>query len=98
VVQEVPAPRAGVVQRCHALGIGRAAARLGAGRARKEDAVDHAVGIVVHRKRGDRVERGEPLATVHARANADLDAVAACFDIADEAAEPSPLVLEMLDA
>ena len=63
----VPAPRAGSVARCGALAIGRAAMRLGAGRERKEDAIDHAVGIVVHVKPGDVVERGEPLAHVHAR-------------------------------
>jgi pyrimidine-nucleoside phosphorylase len=98
VVREVPAQRAGVVQRCHALAVGRAAARLGAGRAHRDAAVDHAVGVVVHRKRGDEVERGEPLATVHARGDIDIDAVAACFEIGDEAAERPPLVLEMLDA
>ena len=98
VVREVPAQRAGIVQRCHALAVGRAASRLGAGRAHKDAAVDHAVGVVVHRKRGDEVERGEPLATVHARGDVDIDAVAACFEIGDEAAERPPLVLEMLDA
>jgi pyrimidine-nucleoside phosphorylase len=98
VVAEVPAPRAGVVQRCHALAVGRAAASLGAGRARKDDAVDHAVGIIVHRKRGDTVERGEPLATVHARGEFDAGAVAGCFEIGDGPAERVPLILEMLDA
>jgi pyrimidine-nucleoside phosphorylase/thymidine phosphorylase len=43
--------------------IGLAAVALGAGRARVEDPVDPAVGIVVHRKLGDRVARGEPIAT-----------------------------------
>jgi pyrimidine-nucleoside phosphorylase len=98
VIQEVPAPRGGVVQRCHALAVGRAAARLGAGRARKDDRVDHAVGVVVHRKRGDAVERGEPLATVHARGEFDAHEVAACFEIGDEPVKPGPLILEMLDA
>jgi thymidine phosphorylase len=98
VVIDVPATRSGVVQRCHALAVGRAAAQLGAGRSRKEDAVDHAVGLVVHRKRGDRVEAGEALATVHARGAVDVAAIAGCFEIADGAAEPLPLVLEMLDA
>jgi len=98
VIMDVPAPREGVVQRCHALAVGRAAAALGAGRTRKEDAVDHAVGIVVLRKRGDVVERGEPLARVHARGEVDAEAVAACFEIGDEPADRAPLILEMLDA
>jgi pyrimidine-nucleoside phosphorylase len=94
----VPAPRSGVVQRCHARSIGEQVMRLGAGRATKEDSVDHAVGVLVHRKRGDRVEAGDPLATVHARGEADLDAVAACFEIGDAPAEREPLLLRDVDA
>jgi pyrimidine-nucleoside phosphorylase len=95
-VTEVRAGRSGVVARCHSRGIADAAMRLGAGRARKEDAVDHAVGIVVHRKRGDSVQAGDVLATVHSRGPADEDAVRASFEIADEAVEPEPVVLEIL--
>jgi len=98
LVIEVPAPRSGVVQRCHARSIGEQVMRLGAGRATKEDSVDHAVGVLVHRKRGDHVEAGEPLATVHARGEADLDAVAACFEIGDAPAEREPLLLGDVDA
>jgi pyrimidine-nucleoside phosphorylase len=72
--------------------------RLGAGRARKEDAVDHAVGIVVQKKRGDRVETGDVLATVHSRGPADEDAVRASFAIGDAPVEPEPVVLEILSA
>ena len=60
-VTEVRAERTGTVERCGSRAIAEAAMHLGAGRARKEDAVDHAVGIVVHRKRGDRVEVGDAL-------------------------------------
>ena len=98
LVVGVPAPRSGVVQRCHARSIGEQVMRLGAGRATKEDSVDHAVGVLVHRKRGDHVEAGEPLATVHARGEADLDAVAACFEIGDAPAEREPLLLGDVDA
>ena len=45
--------------------IGTACVILGGGRERKEDSVDPAVGIVLHKKVGDRVARGEPLATIH---------------------------------
>jgi len=98
VVTEVLAHRSGVVEHCHARGIADAAMRLGAGRARKEDAVDHAVGIVVHRKRGDRVEAGDVLATVHSRGPADADAVRASFAISDAPVEPEPVVLEILSS
>jgi thymidine phosphorylase len=97
VVQAVPAPRGGVVRTCHALRLGEVAMRLGAGRARKEDAVDHAVGIVVDAKAGEEVAPGAPLATVHARSPADVDAaaVAACFEIGDGPYEPPPVVIEV---
>jgi thymidine phosphorylase len=45
--------------------IGTACVILGGGRERKEDSVDPAVGIVLHKKVGDRVTAGEPLATIY---------------------------------
>jgi pyrimidine-nucleoside phosphorylase len=74
VVREVPSPSGGYVRALGANAVGNAAVHLGAGRRTKEDAVDHAVGIVCRAKRGDRVERGEPLAAVHARDEASADA------------------------
>ena len=97
-VTEVRAERSGTVERCGSRAIAEAAIHLGAGRARKEDAVDHAVGIVVHRKRGDRVEVGDVLATVHSRGPADEDAVRAAFLLTDEDVEPEPVVFEVLTA
>jgi pyrimidine-nucleoside phosphorylase len=96
VVVEVPAGRSGTVRRCHALGIGLAAMRLGAGRARKEDSVDHAVGVVVHAKAGDDVAAGQPVATVHARTRPDTDAVAACFEVGEGPVQRPPVVLEVV--
>jgi pyrimidine-nucleoside phosphorylase len=85
VVQEVPAPASGVVTRCSALCIGELAMRLGAGRATKGAPVDHAVGVVVHRRSGERVEAGQPLATLHARSRMDPAEALACFDVARDA-------------
>ncbi|HEY3764392.1 MAG TPA: thymidine phosphorylase [Gaiellales bacterium] len=97
VVATVSAPRSGVVRSCHALRLGEAAMRLGAGRARKEDAVDHAVGLVIHAKAGERIEHGEPICTVHARSPADVETaeIAACFEIGDGPYEPPPVVIEI---
>src|SRR5439155_16510070 len=67
VVRSVVAPRAGHVARLAALPVGLAALHLGAGRRTKDDSIDHAVGVVCLRKRGDEVEQGEALAEVHAR-------------------------------
>ncbi|MGQ9848894.1 MAG: thymidine phosphorylase [Aggregatilineaceae bacterium] len=73
------AERAGYVARMNAFVVARATLELGAGRARKTDPIDPAVGVVVHKKVGDVVAQGEPLFTVHAndperlvRANAVL--------------------------
>ncbi|HMB23979.1 MAG: thymidine phosphorylase [Chloroflexota bacterium] len=65
-VEEVKSPRSGYLAQIQARSVGEAAVALGAGRARKSDPVDHAVGFVVHHKVGDRVEKGESLFTVHA--------------------------------
>ncbi|MGH9167788.1 MAG: thymidine phosphorylase [Acidimicrobiia bacterium] len=62
--EELVAPRGGYVTEADALLIGLAAMRLGAGRERKDDEVDHRVGVALLAKRGDRVEPREPLALV----------------------------------
>jgi thymidine phosphorylase len=73
---------------------------LGAGRARKQDPVDHAVGVVLVRKVGDRVEQGEALARVHGRDRESvaraLDEVAAAYAIGDEPVERPALLLETI--
>jgi pyrimidine-nucleoside phosphorylase/thymidine phosphorylase len=58
------ASRAGWVQRLDARAIGQAATLLGAGRLRKEDEVDPAVGVTLHAKQGEAVVRGGALATL----------------------------------
>ena len=61
----VTAPRGGVLTRLDALAVGVSAWRLGAGRARKEDAVQAGAGIEMHAKPGDDVSAGQPLMTLH---------------------------------
>jgi pyrimidine-nucleoside phosphorylase len=67
VVLPVPAAADGYVTRISAIQVGRAALHLGAGRAATGDTIDHAVGVICLRKRGDEVAAGEPLAEIHAR-------------------------------
>jgi thymidine phosphorylase len=62
----VAAPSSGVLTRLDAYGVGVAAWRLGAGRARKEDPVSFAAGVTCHAKPGDHVTAGQPLLTLHA--------------------------------
>src|SRR5687767_2007302 len=65
-VEVVESPQSGYLAEIQARAVGEAAVVLGAGRARKGDPIDHAVGFVIHLKVGDRVQKGEPLFTVHA--------------------------------
>ena len=66
VVLTVAAPRSGWVARVDARWVASAALALGAGRVRKEDSIDHTVGVLLHAKGGARVCEGDVLAEVHA--------------------------------
>ena len=85
LVVDVRAPRATTVRRCHAYRVADLAMRLGAGRQVKGAEVDHAVGLVVHRKAGDRVDAGDVLATVHSRGPVEERFVVGCFSFEDDA-------------
>ncbi|HEY1271841.1 MAG TPA: thymidine phosphorylase [Terriglobales bacterium] len=63
--REVVSLRAGFVAAIQCENIGTASVVLGGGRAKKEDAVDPAVGLVLHKRVGDRVAKGESLCTLH---------------------------------
>jgi thymidine phosphorylase len=73
---------------------------LGAGREVAGEPIDHAVGVVCLRKRGERVTAGEPLAEIHAHDEAAVagaeTALLSAYEIADGEPEPKPLVLEVL--
>src|SRR6185437_4887414 len=96
-VREVFAPRGGFVSRLAALQVGMAALHLGAGRRTKDEDVDHAVGVVCRKKRGDAVEEGEPLAEIHARDEASAEAAAAAvrdaYQLGDDPPPAVPIVL-----
>ncbi|OCG37862.1 pyrimidine-nucleoside phosphorylase [Gilliamella sp. Gris1-4] len=87
----LPALKSGYVSKIIADQIGIAAMQLGAGRATKEDIIDPAVGIVLHKKVGDKVTEGEALLTIHANTD-KLDTIKhKLYDnitISDNATEP----------
>jgi len=101
IVREVRATYAGVVVRLGALAIGHAALELGAGRRTKEDAVDHAVGVVCHAKRGHAVSAGDLLAEVHARDEQSAAAAAiqvqAAYAIGDELPRQHGILLDVVE-
>ncbi|WP_406400706.1 thymidine phosphorylase [Streptomyces uncialis] len=95
----VTAPASGVLTRLDAYGVGVAAWRLGAGRARKEDPVQAGAGVELHAKPGDRVTEGAPLMTLHTdtpeRFEYALESLTGAYDIGTGAGfAPSPIVLE----
>ncbi len=96
VVRPLAAPRDGVVARLDAFAVGMAAVRLGAGRAKQGDPVFPEVGVVLHRKVGERARRGEPLAEAHGRDEASVEEALAdlrqAYEVADPARKPAPAV------
>ncbi len=75
IVEAVTAPVDGYIVEVHARKVGEAAILLGAGRAKKGDAIDPGVGILVHVKVGDQVKKGQPLFSIHANQEALVDPV-----------------------
>jgi len=100
LIEEVPAPRTGYLSRVDAREIGLSAVDLGAGRARKDDPIDHAVGLVIHHAVGDRVQKGEALFTIHANDPAKLAAarerVLAAHGFSRQRVRPLPLFYQVL--
>ena len=95
----VSAPAGGYVSRLDARSVGVAAWRLGAGRARKEDPVSAAAGVVCLKKPGDSVEEGEPVLELHAdddRFGAALDALEGAIEVGVEPPELGPLVIDRI--
>jgi len=92
----------GFVADIDALEIGLTAVAMGAGRTRADQAVDHAVGIEIVAPRGAGVRRGEPLARLHVRRQADAAAVAervaSAFRISSDPRAVPPLVIDRIVA
>ncbi|MEV4092664.1 thymidine phosphorylase [Streptosporangium saharense] len=99
---DVTAPASGVLTRLDAYGVGLAAWRLGAGRARKEDPVSFGAGVVLHAALGETVRRGQPLMTLHAddasRFGRALAALDGAYVIDGDDAGALPLVIDRITA
>ncbi|MEU4453742.1 thymidine phosphorylase [Nocardioides sp. NPDC023903] len=97
----VTAPASGVLTRLDAMAVGLAAWRLGAGRERKEDAVQAGAGVTWHARPGDSIAAGAPLFTLHTdtpeRFARALAALEGGYEIEDGAAyEATPLILDRI--
>ncbi len=92
----LPAPRAGYIARIDAERIGLAAMKLGAGRFKKGDPIDHATGLLLYAKIGDQVDAGQPLLEIHARSQAQARAIQtellSAYQWSDAAVSSGPLI------
>ena len=99
----VLAESSGFVNELDALAVGTASWRLGAGRARKEDPVQFGAGIILHAKRGEKIEKGQPLMTLFTdepeRFDRAIEALSGGVKIEDQAASSyTPLILDRINA
>ena len=98
LVEAVKAPRGGFISQVHARIVGEASVALGAGRAKKGDPIDHAVGFLILKKVGDSVQEGETLCEIHANDEKKLkeahEAVLSAFQFSNEPVPPLPLFYE----
>jgi thymidine phosphorylase len=97
---DVCAPDAGTLRKLDAYAVGVAAWRLGAGRARKEDPVQHAAGVLCLVKPGDAVEEGQPILELHTdtpdAVQGALNALDGAYEIGDAAPDRTDLIIDVL--
>lgn len=99
----IVADASGFVNELDALAVGTASWRLGAGRARKEDPVQFGAGIIIHAKRGEKIDKGQPLLTLYTdeseRFERAMDALEGGIKIEDSASSSyTPLILDRINA
>ena len=87
---EVLSPREGFIIAIQCEQIGVASMMLGGGREKKEDSIDPAVGLVLHKKVGERVARGEPLCTIHYNSETRVTAARRIIEAGYQIADQSP--------
>ncbi len=100
LVETLYAPQVGYIAAIDAMEIGLTAMLLGAGRAKKGQPIDHAVGVVLKHKVNDYVEQGEPLLVIHANDEAKLEEakerLLAAYTWSDSPVEPPPLIYHII--
>ena len=99
-IKIIEAPTDGWIERIQCRALGLAGMELGAGRNRLEDVIRPEVGLKLHAKVGDRVEKGQILAEIHAQNKADAEKVfpkaLSCFHLSQQAVQPRTLIKEII--
>ena len=98
--QEVPSEEGGYVAHIEAEDVGLVSMHLGGGRVTKDSAIDLSVGVVLHKKVGDRVEPGESLATIHAsdekKAAEAAELLKKCYTLSQSPVEKAPFIKDIV--
>jgi len=96
----VTAEETGYVANLDAKTVGEISVNLGAGRIKKEDNIDYAVGIILEKKIADKVEKGEVLAYVHAnnveKAQEAIEELKQAYKIIEQKVEPEKYILDVI--
>lgn len=99
-VEELKSPRSSYISLIETREVGLAAMHLGAGRATKDESIDHAVGIVLSKKIGDYVKQNEPLLTIHANDEERLaearKRLLAAYGWSEDPVEPPPFIRRVI--
>jgi len=100
VILEIPAPAAGYLAACDGHALGLAVVDIGGGRRKTTDTIDHSVGFDHILPLGSAVEKGQPIARVHASSREQAkragEALLASYTIAASAPQPSPVIIERI--
>jgi len=100
VVKTVQSPETGYLSQIHARIVGETAVDLGAGRQKKGDQINHAVGIEILREVGDRIEQGDDLFIIHAADQVSFDRASerliSAHKWSDSTVDPLPLVYDII--
>jgi len=100
VVKTVKSPETGYLSQIHARIVGETAVDLGAGRQKKGDQINHAVGIEILREVGDRIEKGDDLFIIHAADQESFDRarerLISAHQWSDSTVDPLPLVYDII--
>lgn len=100
LVEELASPQSGYIAALNAMEVGLASVALGAGRQKKGEPVDHAVGVVLKKKVGEQVQRGESLLTIHANDEQRLaearENLLHAFAWSEAPVEPAPLIRQII--
>ena len=97
---DILCPRDGYITKMNAEMIGSSSVVLGAGRVRKDDSIDHSAGIILCKKTGDRVKKGDTLATLYTNNRQSIASAEKLFlealTVSDEKNEECPLIYKII--